>query len=121
MNLPKFAIMNQPIVLCGVVLLIAYGVYTWNTAPRKEDPSFNVRDAWIITVWPGATAEEVERLVADPIELQMAGIKTTRKLDTSCYAGLCMLLFQAETLTRQTRVSMCRPPADSMRSSRFRM
>lgn len=49
-----------------VFLLIAYGAYAWNTAPRREDPSFNVRDAWIVTIWPGATAEEVERLVADP-------------------------------------------------------
>lgn len=91
MNLPKFAINNQPIVLTAAFLLIAYGIYTWNTAPRKEDPSFNVRDAWIITLWPGATADEMERLVADPIELQMAGIKTIRKIDTVSYAGVCVM------------------------------
>ena len=91
MNLPKFAIQNRTIVLTAAALLIAYGTYTWNTAPRKEDPSFNVRDAWIITIWPGATAEEVERLVADPIELQMADIKTMRKIDTVCYAGFCVM------------------------------
>ena len=34
MNLPKFAVNYQPIVLCAAALLIAYGVYTWNTAPR---------------------------------------------------------------------------------------
>ena len=91
MNFPKFALNNQTIVLFGTFLLIAYGAYTWMTAPRREDPSFNVRDAWIITLWPGATAEEVETLVADPIETQLAGIKTTRKLDTVSYPGMCVI------------------------------
>ena len=61
MNLPKFALENKPIVLVGTIILVAYGAYTYATAPRKEDPSFNVRDAWIVTVWPGATAEQIER------------------------------------------------------------
>ena len=62
MNLPKFSLKHQPIVLFGAFLLTIYGADVYMTAPRKEDPSFNVRDAWIVTYWPGATAEEVERL-----------------------------------------------------------
>ena len=62
MNLPKFSLEKKPIVLLAAFLLTAYGIYVYMTAPRKEDPSFNVRDAWIITIWPGATAEVVERL-----------------------------------------------------------
>jgi len=82
---------QAPAFLLGAFILAAYGVNIFLTAPRKEDPSFNVRDAWIITVWPGATAEEVERLVTDPIETQMAGIKFMRKLDSTSYPSVSVI------------------------------
>ena len=91
MNLPKFSLQKKPIVLFGAALLVVYGAYVYLTAPRKEDPSFNVRDAWIITAWPGATAEEVERQVTDPIETQMAGIRFMRKIDSYSYPGVSVL------------------------------
>ena len=40
MNLPKFSLQNKPIVLFAAFLLVAYGVYVFMTAPRKEDPTF---------------------------------------------------------------------------------
>ncbi len=95
MNLPKFSLERKPIVLLIAFLLIAYGVLVFLTAPRKEDPSFAVRDAWIITLWPGATAEEVERLLTDAIELQMAGIKLIRKIDSTSYPGVSVVQITA--------------------------
>jgi multidrug efflux pump subunit AcrB len=91
MNLPGFALKYKPIVLTATVLLVVYGMYVFATAPRKEDPSFVVRDAWIITAWPGATAEEVERFVTDPIETQLAGIKVMRKLDSTSYPNISVI------------------------------
>ena len=91
MNLPKISLQYKPIFILGAILMTVYGGYVYMTAPRKEDPSFNVRDAWIITVWPGATAEEVERLVTDPIETQMAGIRFMRKMDSYSYPGVSVL------------------------------
>jgi len=64
-NLPAFALKNKTIVMVVAILLMLLGVNVFLTAPRQEDPSFAIRDAWIITVWPGATARQVEKLVAD--------------------------------------------------------
>ena len=44
----------------------------------------------IITVWPGATARQVEKLVADPIEDAMSGIEAIRKIDTTSYVNYCV-------------------------------
>ncbi|VGO23456.1 efflux RND transporter permease subunit [Pontiella sulfatireligans] len=91
MNLSQFALNHKAIVLTVTVILVGLGVSTFNNAPRKEDPSFTIRDAVIITQWPGSTAEEMEQLVTDPLELALAGIKTTRKLDSTSYPGLSVI------------------------------
>ncbi len=91
MNLPKFALDHKAVVTIATVLLVALGVATFLNAPRKEDPTFTIRDGFIVTVWPGATANEVELLVTDPIELALAGVKTIRKLDSTSYAGVSFI------------------------------
>lgn len=91
MNLPKFALEHKAVVLVGAVLMVAVGVLTFMTAPRKEDPSFTIRDGFIVTPWLGATAAEVEQLVTDPLELSLAGIKTIRKIDSTSYAGVSFI------------------------------
>jgi multidrug efflux pump subunit AcrB len=91
MNLPKFALENKAVVLVGTLLLVAFGVLTFMTAPRKEDPQFTIRDGFIVTPWLGATATEVEQLVTDPLELTLAGVKTIRKIDSTSYAGVSFI------------------------------
>ena len=46
----------------------------------------------IITQWPGRSAEEIERQVTVPIEIQMAGIPHLTHLRSTTLAGLCSLM-----------------------------
>ena len=91
MNLPAFSLAHKPLVLLVTVLLIAAGVFQYARAPRAEDPAFVIRDAVLLTAWPGGTAEEVERLVTDPLETALAGVAAVRKLDSTSYVGLSVL------------------------------
>ncbi len=50
MNFPAFALNNKTIVIVIAVLLTLIGVNVFLTAPRKEDPQFTIRDAWIVTI-----------------------------------------------------------------------
>ncbi|MFT7643295.1 MAG: multidrug efflux pump subunit AcrB [Pirellulaceae bacterium] len=68
MNLAAFAIKYRPIVLTFSALLMLWGVYSYFTMPRREDPEYTVRTCAVTTVWPGAPAEKVEQLITDPIE-----------------------------------------------------
>ena len=96
MNFPAFALNNKMIVIVIAVLLTGVGLNVFLNAPRKEDPQFNIRDAWIITIWPGATAKQVEDLVADPIEDAMAGVEAIRKIDTTSYVNYCVTQITAQ-------------------------
>ena len=74
MSLPAFSLTHKPVVLLVTVLLIAAGLFQYTRAPRAEDPQFVIRDAVLVTAWPGGTAEEVERLVTDPLETALAPV-----------------------------------------------
>ncbi len=60
MNLPRFAITHRSVVLAFVVVIITVGMLNFGTMSRREDPEITVREALIITPWPGAPAERVE-------------------------------------------------------------
>jgi len=68
MNLAAFAIRYRPIVVTLVVLLMAWGITSYFTMPRCEDPEYTVRTCAVTTIWPGAPATKVEELVTRPIE-----------------------------------------------------
>ncbi|MGI9304309.1 MAG: efflux RND transporter permease subunit [Gammaproteobacteria bacterium] len=87
MNLPKFALEHKPIVFGFALLLFAWGLSVFLDAPRREDPEFIIREAMVITDWPGATAQQVEELVTDKVEKAAANIKQVRRVQSWSNVG----------------------------------
>lgn len=84
-NLAKFAIQKRVISALSTLLILFLGYYAYNQLPRFEDPEFIIRQAQIITPYPGATAEEVEAEVTDRIEnaiQQLQGVKEVKSVST---------------------------------------
>ncbi|MGO9357329.1 MAG: efflux RND transporter permease subunit, partial [Xanthobacteraceae bacterium] len=67
-NLSAWAVHHRPLVLFLVLLLAVGGSVSYLRLGRAEDPSFTIKVANVIATWPGATAEEMQNQVADPIE-----------------------------------------------------
>jgi len=68
MNLAEVSIRNKTVTLVFAVLLVALGINSYTQLPRLEDPEFTIKDALVITEYPGASAEEVAEEVSDVIE-----------------------------------------------------
>ncbi len=69
MNIAEASIRNKTVTLVFAALLLVLGIWSYLHLPRLEDPEFTIKDALIITPYPGATAQEVEKEVSDVIEL----------------------------------------------------
>lgn len=69
MNIAEASIRNRTVTLVFAVLLLVLGVWSYVNLPRLEDPEFTIKDALIVTPYPGASAEEVANEVSDVIEL----------------------------------------------------
>jgi multidrug efflux pump subunit AcrB len=68
MNPAEASIRYRTITLVFTFLLVVLGVGAYLNLSRLEDPEFTIKDALIITPYPGATAQEVSDEVTDRIE-----------------------------------------------------
>jgi heavy metal efflux system protein len=90
--LVDFALKNRWLVLGGVVVLTAWGVISFRNLPIEAYPDVANNYVQIITQWPGRSAEEIERQVTVPIEIQMAGIPHLTHLRSTTLSGLSSLM-----------------------------
>jgi multidrug efflux pump subunit AcrB len=68
MNPAEIAIRNKTVTLVFTVLMVIGGILSYLNLSRLEDPEFTIKDALIVTSYPGASAEEVSDEVTDVIE-----------------------------------------------------
>lgn len=85
MDLARFAIEKRLISAVATLLILISGYFAYTALPRFEDPEFIIRQAQIITPYPGATAEEVAEEVTDVIETalqQLQGVDEVRSVSS---------------------------------------
>ena len=68
MSIPKMSVNNPVLANMLMIIIIAFGVYAWINLPRELTPEIALQTATITTLYPGASPEEVEKLVSAPIE-----------------------------------------------------
>jgi multidrug efflux pump subunit AcrB len=68
MNIAEASIRQKTVTLVFAVLMVVLGIWSYIHLPRLEDPEFTIKDALIVTPYPGASAQQVEKEVSDVIE-----------------------------------------------------
>jgi cobalt-zinc-cadmium resistance protein CzcA len=103
--LVDFALKNRWLILGGTVVLVAWGIVSFRNLPIEAYPDVANNYVQIITQWPGRSAEEIERQVTVPIEIQMAGIPHLEHLRSTTLAGLSslMLIFDDNSTSDMNR------------------
>ncbi len=76
------------LVVLATCLLIGVGTWSLNRLPVEAYPDLSPPMVEIITQWPGRAAEEVERLITVPIEVEMNGIPKMTILRSISLYGL---------------------------------
>ncbi|MFK7868061.1 MAG: efflux RND transporter permease subunit [Roseobacter sp.] len=85
MDLARFAIEKRVVSAVCTLLILLAGYFAYVNLPRFEDPEFIIRQAQIITPYPGATAEEVAEEVTEVIEnalQQLQGVDEVRSVSS---------------------------------------
>lgn len=78
MNFLRTLYTNHPLANIGFVLVLLIGGLSYQSMPREQDPEINFNWVNITTVLPGASAEDVERLVTNPLEDGIKGVPDVR-------------------------------------------
>ena len=88
MNLATFAIQNRVLTLVLTALMLAGGLQTFQGLSRLEDPEFTIKDALVITPYPGASATEVEDEVTDELEIAVQQMGQLDEVKSKSERGL---------------------------------
>ncbi|MCB1033171.1 MAG: efflux RND transporter permease subunit, partial [Acidobacteria bacterium] len=82
---------QRKLVLTLALLLSLLGLFFWFNMARQEDP--RLPDLWgqVVTAFPGADAETVERLVLEPLEERLAAVDEIKEIASTAYAGVAVM------------------------------
>ena len=87
-RLVSFALSQRFLIVIASVMLMIWGAVSFQKLPIDAYPDLSPPHVEIISQWPGHAAEEVERLVTIPIEIEMNGIPRLESLRSISLYGL---------------------------------
>ena len=90
-NLSALAVRERSVTLFFLLAVIITGAFAYFKLGRAEDPSFTVKVFTVTAAWPGATAQEMQDLVAEPLEKRMQELTYYDHVDTFTRPGLAFL------------------------------
>src|ERR1700688_2745435 len=98
-HIVQFALRQRFLVLMLVLLVAVAGALSFERMPVDAYPDLSPPMVDIITQWPGHAAEEIERLVSLPIEVEMNGVPHMAVMRSISLYGLSdvILTFQEST------------------------
>ena len=91
MSLPELAIDNKAVTYFSTFLLLVGGTFSYFQLGQLEDPEFTVKTATVTTLYPGASAEEVELEVTDRIETQIQEMPELDEIESISRPGLSII------------------------------
>jgi multidrug efflux pump subunit AcrB len=104
LNLSAIAVRERAVTLFTIMLLIAAGAYAFVKLGRAEDPSFTIKTLTVTSVWPGATAREMQDLVAEPLEKRLQELAWYDRVETTTRPGFAYLTVNLKDSTPPGRV-----------------
>ncbi|MBP2857965.1 efflux RND transporter permease subunit [Dickeya oryzae] len=91
-NLSALAVRERAITLFLIFLITVAGILAFFQLGRAEDPPFTVKQMTIVTAWPGATAQEMQDQVAEPLEKRLQELRWYDRTETYTRPGLAITM-----------------------------
>lgn len=103
-NLSALAVRERGITLFMIIAVSAAGLLAFLNLGRGEDPSYTIHALTFYCVWPGATAQEMQDQVAEPLEKRMQELKWYDQVETFTRPGLAFSVLTLRDSMPSSRV-----------------
>ena len=87
----EFSVRNDRVVYVAMLFVLVGGIVAYRQMGRLEDPEFTIKEALIITPYPGASAEEVAKEVTNPIESALQQLGQLKRVDSESSRGMSVV------------------------------
>ncbi|MDA9850803.1 efflux RND transporter permease subunit [Flavobacteriaceae bacterium] len=89
--LSSWAINNKTIIYVLMIIFLISGISAYKTMPRELFPEINSSNIFITTVFPGNNAEEMEKLITDPLEQEIKGVIGLVEIESTSSEGISII------------------------------
>jgi len=103
-NVSAIAVRERAVTLFFILLMAAAGAYAFIKLGRAEDPSFTIKNLTVTAAWPGATAREMQDLVAEPLEKRLQELNWYDRVDTTTRPGYAYMTLSLKDSTPPSAV-----------------
>ncbi|MBK8524678.1 MAG: efflux RND transporter permease subunit [Betaproteobacteria bacterium] len=104
LNLSEWALRHRSMVLYLMIVLMVAGTLSYFKLGRAEDPDFTFKAMVVRTLWPGATAREVEQLVTERLEKKLQETPWVDVIRSSSRSGESLLFIILKDYTPKKEV-----------------
>lgn len=93
---------NLRLLLLTFLLILAWGISSYLSLPRLEDPLLDKRHALVTTSFPGASTQRVEALVTEKLEEELFEISEIETIESTSKVGLSTIYLQLDDNVKKT-------------------
>ncbi len=103
MNITRAAINRNRVTLVIILFAVLGGFLAYLKMPRAEDPGFPIRSAMVITQFPGASPERVEKLVSDKLEKRIRELPELDSVTSKNKTGVSLITVNVKSEYKELR------------------
>lgn len=97
MNLSEYALNNRALVKFLIIVLVVGGIFSFVSMSKLEDPEIKVKQALVVTVYPGASAHKVELEVTDVLEKEIRAMGDIASVESKSMNDLSIITVELES------------------------
>ena len=91
-SLVSILVRQKKLILTTATLLALFGLMSWFQMNRQEDPFFPYRNGFILTQYPGADVNRIEKQVLKPMEEELAQVEEIKEIRSTVRAGFVQVI-----------------------------
>lgn len=92
----RFFVENPKLTITLAAIFFMSGVMGLNTLNREENPPVDFATATVVSIYPGASPDEVEEQITNKIEEEIRGVEGIRTVRSTSKSGLSTIIIQVE-------------------------
>lgn len=102
-DLGNWALDNRKLIYFLVAVLTIGGVFAYYDMSKLEDPEIKVKQAAVVTVYPGASAHQVELEVTDVLEKSIRSMKDIGEVTSRSMNDMLLITYRSPHSSRTKR------------------
>jgi multidrug efflux pump subunit AcrB len=117
-KLSSWAIQNKTTIYVVIVLILFLGISAYFSMPRENFPEVKETKIYISSIFPGNTAEDIEKLITDPLEDKLKTVSNVVEITSTSQEDFSMVIVEFdENITVEQAKQKVKDEVDTETSS----